>query len=151
MVTKLPASGTLFLFLFCTLCLLCVLTLRVLTTSLSLAKCTSYTFFYSLSLSLSLHSRSENSQETKDIGRDRTRTCNPQIRSLVPYPLGHTVSDVGMFTSAILSVATFINRRCNNLQFKTTFSIWSSFGGSNNTIHAAIEFDSQDLWNQDYS
>ena len=24
--------------------------------------------------------------------RDRTRTCNPQIRSLVPYPLGHTVS-----------------------------------------------------------
>ena len=21
--------------------------------------------------------------------RDRTRTCNPQIRSLVPYPLGH--------------------------------------------------------------
>ena len=22
--------------------------------------------------------------------RDRTRTCNPQIRSLVPYPLGHT-------------------------------------------------------------
>ena len=27
------------------------------------------------------------------IDRDRTRTCNPQIRSLVPYPLGHTVSD----------------------------------------------------------
>ena len=25
--------------------------------------------------------------------RDRTRTCNPQIRSLVPYPLGHTVLD----------------------------------------------------------
>ena len=24
------------------------------------------------------------------IDRDRTRTCNPQIRSLVPYPLGHT-------------------------------------------------------------
>ena len=22
--------------------------------------------------------------------RGRTRTCNPQIRSLVPYPLGHT-------------------------------------------------------------
>ena len=22
--------------------------------------------------------------------RDRTRTCNPQIRSLMPYPLGHT-------------------------------------------------------------
>ena len=26
------------------------------------------------------------------IERDRTRTCNPQIRSLVPYPLGHTPS-----------------------------------------------------------
>ena len=32
---------------------------------------------------------------TKDfIDRDRTRTCNPQIRSLMPYPLGHTA----MFT-----------------------------------------------------
>ena len=28
----------------------------------------------------------------KKIDRDRTRTCNPQFRSLVPYPLGHTVS-----------------------------------------------------------
>ena len=27
----------------------------------------------------------------KYFDRDRTRTCNPQIRSLVPYPLGHTV------------------------------------------------------------
>ena len=26
----------------------------------------------------------------KRFDRDRTRTCNPQIRSLVPYPLGHT-------------------------------------------------------------
>ena len=25
-----------------------------------------------------------------DLERGRTRTCNPQIRSLVPYPLGHT-------------------------------------------------------------
>ena len=25
--------------------------------------------------------------------RDRTRTCNPQIRSLMPYPLGHTAAD----------------------------------------------------------
>ena len=25
------------------------------------------------------------------IDHDRTRTCNPQIRSLVPYPLGHMV------------------------------------------------------------
>ena len=29
----------------------------------------------------------------KSFDRDRTRTCNPQIRSLVPYPLGHTTSD----------------------------------------------------------
>ena len=29
--------------------------------------------------------------KTKRNDRDRTRTCNPQIRSLVPYPLGHTV------------------------------------------------------------
>ena len=28
----------------------------------------------------------------KRIDRGRTRTCNPQIRSLVPYPLGHTAS-----------------------------------------------------------
>ena len=29
-------------------------------------------------------------QKNKNFERDRTRTCNPQIRSLVPYPLGHT-------------------------------------------------------------
>ena len=29
----------------------------------------------------------------KKIDRDRTRTCNPQIRSLMPYPLGHTAAD----------------------------------------------------------
>ena len=28
----------------------------------------------------------------KKTDRDRTRPCNPQIRSLVPYPLGHTAS-----------------------------------------------------------
>ena len=28
----------------------------------------------------------------KQTDRDRTRTCNPQIRSLVPYPLGHTAN-----------------------------------------------------------
>ena len=25
----------------------------------------------------------------KNFDLDRTRTCNPQIRSLMPYPLGH--------------------------------------------------------------
>ena len=29
-------------------------------------------------------------QKNKNFERDRTRTCNPQIRSLGPYPLGHT-------------------------------------------------------------
>ena len=29
-------------------------------------------------------------QLQNNFDRDRTRTCNPQIRSLVPYPLGHT-------------------------------------------------------------
>ena len=29
--------------------------------------------------------------EKKNNDRDRTRTCNPQIQSLVPYPLGHKV------------------------------------------------------------
>ena len=33
-------------------------------------------------------------QNQKEIDRDRTRTCNPQIRSLVPYPLGHTTQVV---------------------------------------------------------
>ena len=30
-------------------------------------------------------------EDKKCFNRDRTRTCNPQIRSLVPYPFGHTV------------------------------------------------------------
>ena len=29
-------------------------------------------------------------QVAKKYERDRTRTCNPLIRSQVPYPLGHT-------------------------------------------------------------
>ena len=29
-------------------------------------------------------------EDKKCFNRDRTRTCNPQIRSLVPYPFGHT-------------------------------------------------------------
>ena len=34
-------------------------------------------------------------QLQKNFARNRTRTCNPQIRSLVPSPLGHTSSYVG--------------------------------------------------------
>ena len=29
-------------------------------------------------------------EDKKCFNRDRTQTCNPQIRSLVPYPFGHT-------------------------------------------------------------
>ena len=32
-----------------------------------------------------------NERKKVDLDLDRTRTCNPQIRSLVPYPLGHKV------------------------------------------------------------
>ena len=31
-------------------------------------------------------------QKKNELDRDRTRTCNPQIRSLMPYPLGHTAA-----------------------------------------------------------
>ena len=48
---------------------------------------------------------------------DRTRTCNPQIRSLVPYPLGHTPSQLTMmpnqtpYFSISRHVAIFFCRR----------------------------------------
>ena len=32
------------------------------------------------------------SGQKSSVDRDRTRTCNPQIRSLMPYPLGHTAA-----------------------------------------------------------
>ena len=41
----------------------------------------------------------------KRIDRGRTRTCNPQIRSLVPYPLGHTVL-CGRWMSPIMASFT---------------------------------------------
>ena len=37
----------------------------------------------------------------KNNDRDRTRTCNPQIRSLVPYPLGHTTHGSAGFQSCL--------------------------------------------------
>ena len=44
--------------------------------------------------------------------RDRTRTCNPQIRSLVPYPLGHTAGDTEILL-ALLVVVWYNNLGCN--------------------------------------
>ena len=35
--------------------------------------------------------RPQQTKQLKNFDHDRTRTCNPQIRSLVPYPLGHMV------------------------------------------------------------
>ena len=32
------------------------------------------------------------------LDRDKTRTCNPQIRSLMPSPLGHTAPTSGLET-----------------------------------------------------
>ena len=43
-------------------------------------------------------------QGKKKFDRDRTRTCNPQIRSLMPYPLGHT-------TLSFLLCLTFSNSK----------------------------------------
>ena len=40
------------------------------------------------------------------IDRDRTRTCNPQIRSLMPYPLGHTAAGYKRTTNEAYSCFT---------------------------------------------
>ena len=45
----------------------------------------------------------------KGIDRDRTRTCNPQIRSLVPYPLGHTVSCIRWISPITSGFALYQN------------------------------------------
>ena len=57
----------------------------------------------------------------KGIDRDRTRTCNPQIRSLVPYPLGHTVLCVGWISPITPSVASHQNMLQSSV--KTTFHL----------------------------
>ena len=46
----------------------------------------------SLSALIPLDKNTSLDKLTKSFDRDRTRTCNPQIRSLVPYPLGHTTT-----------------------------------------------------------
>ena len=60
--------------------------------------------------------------QTKGIDRDRTRTCNPQIRSLVPYPLGHTVS-VSIECHQWGLVLLPSTPCCNNLRAKTIKSV----------------------------
>ncbi len=44
--------------------------------------------------------------------RDRTRTCNPQIRSLVPYPLGHTPL---LILNEFKLLIYYINRKNSNM------------------------------------
>ena len=56
----------------------------------------------------------------KSVDRDRTRTCNPQIRSLVPYPLGHTTLD----TETVLGVAPCSQSR--GLQAGVQSAMWDS-------------------------
>ena len=46
--------------------------------------------------------------EKDDYDRDRTRTCNPQIRSLMPYPLGHTATFDDEDTVAQIIISTGI-------------------------------------------
>ena len=60
--------------------------------------------------------------QAKGIDRDRTRTCNPQIRSLVPYPLGHTVS-VSIECLQWCLVLLPSTPCCNNLRAKTIKSV----------------------------
>ena len=44
----------------------------------------------------------------KSVDRDRTRTCNPQIRSLVPYPLGHTTLLIVLRSYCMTYVLSFL-------------------------------------------
>ena len=41
---------------------------------------------------------------SKNIDRDRTRTCNPQLRKLMPYPLGHTTLRVRVDSRLSVSI-----------------------------------------------
>ena len=43
---------------------------------------------------------------------DRTRTCNPQIRNLVPYPLGYREPHTGRLCTTAASQAGRGGRRC---------------------------------------
>ena len=52
--------------------------------------------------------------------RDRTRTCNPQIRSLVHYPLGNTAGDMEILL-ALLVVVWYNNLGCNNTILMNVF------------------------------
>ena len=57
--------------------------------------------------------------------RDRTRTCNPQIRSLVPYPLGHTVLVIyiGTAYSTTLKAYQFVLQHKNKDDQKFQVSV----------------------------
>ena len=45
--------------------------------------------------------------------RDRTRTCNPQIRSLMPYPLGHT-AEVELHKTELFNVPILLGSTGGN-------------------------------------
>ena len=50
---------------------------------------------------------------SKTIDRDRTRTCNPQIRSLMPYPLGHTAAGYNLWTISAYGYLMFLSAHHN--------------------------------------
>ena len=52
----------------------------------------------------------------KTIDYDRTRTCNPQIRSLVPYPLGHAVYNYFALKYVVVINSISIMREIQHLQ-----------------------------------
>ena len=57
--------------------------------------------------------------EEKVSDRDRTRTCNLQIRSLAPYPLGHTVSYWPLTLPVKPTSASYQTMlQCSSLQLK---------------------------------
>ena len=73
---------------------------------------------------------------------DRTRTCNPQIRSLVPYPLGHTplllVTYSSMKENYLLLKGKIFQHwlKCSNTHISTYFNIEQSV-----LIHDSRESD----------
>ena len=79
--------------------------------------------------------------------RDRTRTCNPQIRSLVPYPLGHTTFVTTIEHNVCLILATFQSRL--QLYWSVYSSDYSSHGWRAQTVTIKVSIKylvSWELW-----
>ena len=64
------------------------------------------------------------------LDRDRTRTCNPQIRSLVPYPLGHTAT----LGKGLLAGIVIVWFRQPGLQY-FQYMFWTNFDVLASAVH----------------